>query len=99
MNIVDSTASYERWLEGRIPLVRADVAEKHDLMAASPFTMLRATFYRFLELFLESCPDLAKATRILAIGDLHLENFGTWRDAEGRLVWGINDFDEAASYP
>jgi hypothetical protein len=33
----------------------------------------------------------------LAVGDLHVENFGTWRDAEGRLVWGINDFDE--TYP
>jgi hypothetical protein len=26
-----------------------------------------------------------------------VENFGTWRDAEGRLIWGVNDFDEA--YP
>ena len=32
---------------------------------------------------------------VLAVGDLHTENFGTWRDAEGRLIWGINDFDEA----
>jgi hypothetical protein len=32
---------------------------------------------------------------VLSVGDLHLENFGTWRDGEGRLVWGINDFDEA----
>ena len=30
---------------------------------------------------------------------MHLENFGTWRDAEGRLVWGVNDFDEAAVMP
>jgi hypothetical protein len=29
------------------------------------------------------------------VGDLHIENFGTWRDAEGRLIWGVNDFDEA----
>jgi hypothetical protein len=37
---------------------------------------------------------------VLAVGDLHVENFGTWRDTEGRLVWGVNDFDEAwtASY-
>ena len=33
------------------------------------------------------------------MGDLHVENFGTWRDAEGRLVWGVNDFDEAAVIP
>jgi uncharacterized protein (DUF2252 family) len=45
----------------------------------------------------EVCPDLAKAPKVLAVGDLHVENFGTWRDVEGRLVWGINDFDEAAA--
>ena len=28
-----------------------------------------------------------------------MENFGTWRDAEGRLVWGVNDFDEVAGMP
>src|SRR5205807_1909375 len=27
--------------------------------------------------------------------DLHVENFGTWRDEEGRLIWGVNDLDEA----
>ena len=26
-----------------------------------------------------------------------IASFGTWRDAYGRLVWGIDDFDEA--YP
>jgi len=37
--------------------------------------------------------------RVLAVGDLHVENFGTWRDVEGRLIWGINDFDEAWRLP
>jgi hypothetical protein len=36
---------------------------------------------------------------VLAVGDLHVENFGTWRDKEGRLVWGVNDFDEVARMP
>src|SRR5260370_32652719 len=36
---------------------------------------------------------------VLAVGDLHVENFGTWRDAEGRLTWGVNDFDEAYPLP
>lgn len=45
------------------------------------------------------CPELASAPTLLAVGDLHIENFGTWRDAEGRLIWGINDFDEAAPMP
>src|SRR5262249_42868412 len=29
----------------------------------------------------------------------HVQNFGTWRDSEGRLVWGVNDFDETARMP
>ena len=33
------------------------------------------------------------------MGDLHVENFGTWRDKDGRLIWGINDFDEAWRLP
>jgi uncharacterized protein DUF2252 len=36
---------------------------------------------------------------VLGVGDLHVENFGTWRDGEGRLIWGINDFDEATTLP
>ena len=28
-----------------------------------------------------------------------MANFGTWRDAEGRLVWGVNDFDESERLP
>jgi len=28
---------------------------------------------------------------------LHVNSFGTWRDAEGRLCWRVDDFDE--SYP
>ncbi len=36
---------------------------------------------------------------MLAVGDLHIENFGTWRDAEGRLIWGVNDFDEVYPMP
>jgi hypothetical protein len=37
--------------------------------------------------------------RWLAVGDLHVENYGTWLDAEGRLVWDINDFDEVFPLP
>jgi uncharacterized protein (DUF2252 family) len=42
---------------------------------------------------------LGSAPRVLSIGDLHIENFGTWRDKEGRLIWGVNDFDEAYPLP
>jgi hypothetical protein len=68
-------------------------------MKESVFAFLRATFYRWMQLWPEVCPDLVSGATVLAIGDLHVENFGTWRDVEGRLVWGINDFDEAYPLP
>ena len=33
--------------------------------------------------------------RVWIQGDLHAENFGTYMDGEGRLVFDVNDFDEA----
>jgi hypothetical protein len=39
------------------------------------------------------------APRVPSVGDAHAGNFGLWRDAGGRLVWGINDYDEAARLP
>jgi hypothetical protein len=98
-DIRDTTRRYERWLAGRVPLVHADLALKHRLMAADVFAFLRATFYRWAEQWPEVCPELAGAPTVLAVGDLHVENFGTWRDAEGRLIWGVNDFDETAALP
>jgi hypothetical protein len=68
-------------------------------MKESAFVFLRATFFRWARKIETICPDLAKAPAVLSVGDVHVENFGTWRDAEGRLVWGINDFDEAADIP
>ena len=97
MDIKQATQGYEAWLASRLTLIAADLALKHQRMAESPFQFLRATFYRWVQRWPEVCPDLAAAPAVLGVGDLHVENFGTWRDAEGRLIWGINDFDEA--YP
>ena len=97
--IIVATLEYERWLRKRIDVVAPDLELKHQQMATSLFAFLRATFYRWVPLWLEVCSDLAKVPRVLGVGDLHVENFGTWRDAEGRLVWGVNDFDEVARMP
>ena len=99
MNIQQATERYEAWLTSRRPLILADLELKHQRMAESPLLFLRATFYRWIQLWPEVCPDLATAPAILSVGDLHVENFGTWRDAEGRLIWGVNDFDEAYPMP
>jgi hypothetical protein len=97
--IADATRSFERWLGERLRLRRDDLEFKHQQMAADPFSFLRATFYRWAELWPEELAELSDAPRVLAVGDLHVENFGTWRDVEGRLVWGVNDFDEATNMP
>ena len=99
MDIIKATKAYEAWLRERIPLIDADLRLKHQRMAQSPFPFLRATFYRWVQLWPQICPELANAPVVLGIGDLHVENFGTWRDAEGRLIWGVNDFDEVAPIP
>src|SRR5262245_31507965 len=99
MNIVESTRRFEEWLRGHTRVVEKDLDKKHDEMEKSAFVFLRATFYRWAQRFPEVCPKTADAPTVLSIGDLHLENFGTWRDFEGRLVWGVNDFDEAHPLP
>ena len=97
--ITEATRSFERWLGQRLHLRRDDLDFKHQQMAADAFSFLRATFYRWAELWPEEVPEVGDAPKVLAVGDLHVENYGTWRDAEGRLVWGVNDFDEAISIP
>ncbi len=99
MDVRESTRRYERWLARTVPLLRGDLDRKHRLMAQDAFSFLRATFYRWSQQWSEECIDLMHAPAVLAVGDLHIENFGTWRDAEGRLIWGVNDFDEAVELP
>ena len=98
-DIFRATSAYEAWLAGFMPIVRADLADKHRLMRSAPFPFMRATFYRWCQVWRERAGGALRGTRVLAVGDLHIENFGTWRDADGRLIWGINDFDEATSLP
>lgn len=99
MNIVQATRAYEAWAGTHIDLLGADIELKHDKMAEGPLPFLRATFYRWASVWREACEELSDAPTLLAVGDLHVENFGTWRDAEGRLIWGVNDFDEAFPMP
>ncbi|MFO0995539.1 MAG: DUF2252 family protein [Alphaproteobacteria bacterium] len=99
MSIFDDTKDYEDWLRGQCAVVEKDLRRKHEKMRADAFSFLRATYYRWARQIEAVCPDLKDAPRVLAVGDAHLENFGTWRDGEGRLVWGVNDFDEGAVMP
>lgn len=88
MGIAKTTSDYEAWLGSQAALVNREITVKHEKMACGEFPFLRATFYRWAHLFPKHCPQLYEAPRVLGVGDLHIENFGTWRDAEGRLSWG-----------
>jgi uncharacterized protein (DUF2252 family) len=99
MDVLKATKDFESWVGRHISVVQSQLADKHKLMAKSPVQFLRGTFYRWAQLFPEFCPDLNRAPAVLAVGDLHIASFGTWRDAFGRLIWGIDDFDEAYPLP
>src|SRR5882672_5352411 len=71
---------------------------KYKLMADNEFTFFRATCHLFYE-------DLAKHATlkhgpvVWVCGDLHLENFGSYRASNGLVYFDINDFDEAVLAP
>jgi hypothetical protein len=100
-DIVKATSAYEDWLDGMTDVQKRAQARKHDEMSAGPFPLLRATFYRWVAHWDKLCPELHGRDEdvVLAVGDLHVENFGMWLDSRRRLVWGINDFDEACELP
>jgi uncharacterized protein (DUF2252 family) len=81
-------------------LMRADPQAfriKYRKMAADPFAFYRGTaclFYADVTTMPSEYVD-DRTSRIWIHGDLHAENFGTYLNSDGRLVFDINDFDEA----
>ncbi|MGL4744588.1 MAG: DUF2252 domain-containing protein, partial [Dermatophilaceae bacterium] len=93
-------------LEAFEPLMVADpqgFRTKFRKMARDPFAFYRGTaclFYadvghggRYADVDAAFIDD--ESARVWVQGDLHAENFGTYLDADGRLVFDVNDFDEA----
>ena len=99
MSFVKDNEAFEEWLASQCKVVWKDIDYKHHRMEKSAFIFLRATYFRWARKIGDWCPELMDAPPVRSVGDLHLENFGTWRDRDGRLVWGVNDFDEAAEMP
>ena len=99
MNIRQASSQYESWLAKHLRLIPADVRLKHQRMRADLFMFMRATYYRWAQVWPEVCSQFGLGPLVLSVGDLHVENFGTWRDVEGRLIWGVNDYDEAYPLP
>ena len=84
------------------PLMAVDPAafrRKFRKMAASPFAFYRGSASLFYadqtgayrdDSFLDE-----RTSRVWIHGDLHAENFGTYMNSSGHLVFNVNDFDEA----
>lgn len=81
-DIVQSTAEFESWLRTQISLRDDHLQAKHDKMAEQPFEFFRATFYRWCERWNDACTEWARAEAVVAVGDLHIQNFGSWRAEE-----------------
>jgi len=95
MDIHEATRSYEDWMRGCTTIVEPHLRFKHRQMREDPFLFFRGTFYRWAQLWPKVCANLSDAPKVMCVGDLHVGSFGTWRDSEGRLCWGVTDFDES----
>ncbi|MBF4163126.1 DUF2252 domain-containing protein [Nocardioides acrostichi] len=86
-------------------LMRGDPAGfrgKYRKMAADPHAFYRGTACLFYNDVTSGAArdtgsswDDGRSGRIWIHGDLHVENFGTYLNSDGRLVFDVNDFDEA----
>ncbi|MDV7353955.1 DUF2252 domain-containing protein [Rhodococcus oxybenzonivorans] len=103
MNDADSTR--QKQIVGALVEAFADLMEadpsafrtKFRKMAANPFAFYRGSaclFYNDIRDFDDPWAD-ERTSRVWIHGDLHLENFGTYMNSEGTLVFDVNDFDEA----
>ncbi len=68
-------------------------------MAASPFAFYRGSASLFYADMTGAYADTSflnpQTSRVWIHGDLHAENFGTYMNSSGQLVFNVNDFDEA----
>jgi len=71
---------------------------KYQAMRASAFGFLRGTCHLFYDR-LPASGLLTKAPRAWICGDLHLENFGSYKGDNRLVYFDLNDFDEAALAP
>ncbi len=91
---IDPIELIARTNRGRVPQL---LQRKFDAMAADRFVFLRATAalgHRAVDLAALPAVPLG-----WICGDLHLQNFGSFRGANRLVYFDLNDFDEAARLP
>ena len=92
---VDALREIQSFNAGRDP---ERLQLKYRAMRASPFAFLRGSCH----LFYARLPRdgvFKSAPKVWSCGDLHLENFGSYRGDNRLTYFDINDFDESALAP
>lgn len=93
--MADPVAQIRAFNQGRDPEL---LQRKYDHMRSGAFVFLRATCH----LYCQRVPYASvfrKAPAVWASGDLHLENFGSYKGDNRQVYFDINDFDEALRAP
>lgn len=91
----DSTRRIITFNEGRNPKM---LRFKYKYMRENPFRFYRGSCHLFYE-DLSKNDTLPKSPTAWICGDLHLENFGSFRSANNQVYFDLNDFDEAVLAP
>ena len=88
----------ERLIEFNKPLLPEMVQLKYEAMAENAFRFFRGTCHLFYE-DLAAAKPLPLSPLAWICGDLHLENFGSFRGQNGLVYFDLNDFDEGLLAP
>jgi uncharacterized protein (DUF2252 family) len=95
---LDEFLAFNRVFASRSPEL---VRYKIERMAEGPFAFFRGSFHLFARDVLQGIDEplplpRSDATRIDIIGDIHAENYGTFKAADGMIHYDVNDFDETS---
>jgi uncharacterized protein (DUF2252 family) len=93
--MLDVATTIAKFNAGRDP---ERLSMKYSLMRQSAFAFLRGTCHLFYER-LQPGSVLDTAPNTWMCGDMHLENFGSYKGDNRLVYFDINDFDEACLAP
>ncbi|NBW51903.1 MAG: DUF2252 domain-containing protein, partial [Betaproteobacteria bacterium] len=93
--MIDATQSIRAFNLGRDPV---GLSLKYRKMRESAFSFFRGSCHLFNERISQE-PAHLEAPLAWICGDLHLENFGSYKADNRQVYFDINDFDEACLAP
>src|SRR3978361_2048809 len=89
---------YQRLTSFHTDMLPEKVSLKYEVMAENAFRFYRGTCHLFYE-DLAAAQPLPLSPLSWICGDLHLENFGSFRGENDLVYFDLNDFDEGLSAP